>query len=537
MTAAVLTVAAVSFLAFRGTLGHEFVSWDDDVYVYENPAFTNLSSARVAWLLSSFYYYAYIPVTLLSHTADVLVGGMDPRQHHLTNVLLHAANSAWVLLLGWVLLSRSGAVGPAGSARSRASAIAGMGIAAVLFAVHPLRAESVAWVSDRKDLLCAFFSLPAAIAYLVYSSRRGKARAGRWLAASFALFVLAILSKSTAVAFPLVLVILDWWRGRDGAGRLREKLPFVLVAAAIAALSLALAPHTTPSYSVSHISGVEWLLFPFYSLAFPLYKTLLPLHLSPIYPRVGSEGMWLGLAAVAIVTGGAALLARRGRRAPLAAWLVYLVFLLPNIAGLGSGAQPVADRYSYLSTISLYLLLGAGIAAAWGSGAVARRGAAAIGGGALIVLLLGLAIPQASQWRSSVSLWEFVVTTFPATRDYTDAYVNLGVAYEQAGRRADALRVLEKAFSTDPANAKVLHNLGMISYLDGNRQRALECFRRETEVDSHPAQAYFNRALAAESLGLHDEALASMVQAARLGSKDAQEALNSRGIPWERATP
>jgi len=532
MTAAILTIAAIAFFTFRETLGHGFVSWDDDVYVYENPAFTRLSAQAVGLLLSSFYYYAFIPATLLSHAVDVLVWGMNPHGHHLTNVLLHAVNTAWVLALGVLLLRFSRRRGSTEPVRDRTSAIFGMGIAAVLFAVHPLRAESVSWISDRKDLLCTFFSLPATMAYLIYSDRRGTANAGRWLLTSFLLFVLAVLSKATAVAFPIVLLLLDWFRQRDDGGRFREKIPFLLVAAAVAALSLALSPHTKPSYAASHLTRIEGMLFPFYCLSFPLYKTLLPFHLGPIYPRIGFEWMIASLAVVGAFTTVGARLASKSRKSLLLAWLVYLLLLIPNVAGLSSGAQPVADRYSYLSTIALYLLLGAALSAGWERGGVARRVSIALSGGALAVLLVSLTIPQAAHWRSSTSLWEFVVAEFPVKRDYTDAYINLGVAYGQVGRRAEALGVLGKAVAMDPDNPKVLHNLGVISYHDGKRQEALECFRRACEVDPHPALAYFNRALVSEELGLYDEALASMVQAARLGSRDAQAALRSRGIPW-----
>lgn len=530
IAAAALIVASIAFLAFRHTLGHEFVSWDDDVYVYENPALVKLSAEGTWALATSFYYFAYIPVTMLSHAFDVLLWGMNPRGHHLTNVLLHAANALWVLILGTALLRLSSRrVAP--PSRGRWAALLGMGIAAILFAVHPLRAESVSWVSDRKDLLCTFFALPGVIAYVVHSARGDATPGRRWLVASFFLFVLAVLSKSTAVGLPIVLLLLDWLGGRRGGAILREKVPFFIVSAAVAAISMILSPHERPSYSVSHLTGLDALLFPFYSLSFPLFKTLAPLGLGPLYPRVGLEWMIAGLLAVTAITAAAAVLAKRGRKGMLVAWLVYLVLLAPNIAGLGSGMQPVADRYSYLSTLSLYLLLGAATSAVWERGGK-RRLAVAVCGAALAVIFVLQTVPQAARWRSSIALWEFVVSNFPARRDYTDAYVNLGAAYAQAGRRAEASAVLDKALVLDPANPKALYNLGVISYFEGRLEKALACFRRASEVDPHPATAYFNRALVSEELGFHDEAFDSMVRAARLGSKDAQEALTSRGVRW-----
>jgi protein O-mannosyl-transferase len=465
----------------------------------------------------------------------VLLWGMNPHGHHLTNVVLHAANAAWIFLLGTLLLRfHRDRISSAPRARDRSWALIGTGLAAILFAVHPLRAESVSWVSDRKDLLCAFFLVPAAMAYVVHSHRRGSASSQRWLLASFLLFVMAVLSKATAVAFPIVLLLLDWLGGRLDKRLLTEKIPFLLVSLVVAVLSLAMtsAPDTTRAYAVSHLTGLETILFPFFSLAFPLYKTLAPVHLGPIYPRVGLEWMIAGLAVVVSATSACVVLAMRGRKGVLVAWLTYLLLLIPSVAGLSSGMQPVADRYSYLSTISLWVLLGVALSSALEGGGIKRRLIVGLCGGTLAAVLLSLTIPQAARWRSSIALWEFVVAEFPAKRDYADAYLNLGAAYSQAGRRAEALAILDKAAAMDPDNVKVLYNLGIVSHFEGRRQKALTCLRRVTALDPRDAVAFYNRALFSEELGFYDESLSSMVQAARLGYKDAQEALTSRGIPW-----
>ena len=252
LAASVVALATISL--YSATLGHKFVNWDDDAYVYANPTVQSLSPRAVARLFSSFYYYAYIPVTMLSHAADVAMWGMKPRGHHLTNVLLHTANAVWVLFLGLALIAsrrgtraRPGAPGPA--TRHEVAAAIGMSVAAVLFSVHPLRAESVSWVSDRKDLLCAFVFLPGVLAYLQHASRRGTSGARPWYVASFVLFLLASLSKLIATMFPAVLLLLDWlWLERpphhakalynyaivlDQLGRHEEAIPAMIRAARI----------------------------------------------------------------------------------------------------------------------------------------------------------------------------------------------------------------------------------------------------------------------------------------------------------------
>jgi tetratricopeptide (TPR) repeat protein len=515
-------------MAFYGAIGHDFVNWDDDVYVYANPIIQSLSPQRIWWIVSHFYYYAYIPVTLLSHAMDVALWGMHPHGHHLTNVLLHGANAAWILVLGRLLL------------RARPSALIGMSIAAILFAIHPLRAESVSWVSDRKDLLCAFFLLPSVISYIKYSSARGTSQGRRWYLASLLLFVLAVLSKSIAVALPVVLLLLDWLgpgqeeRNSKWQKLIREKAPFFLVSLVLTVLSVAMvSPVGKRAYAVSHLSGIEPSLFPFYSLSFSLYKTLLPIHLSPIYPRVGLEWMIAGLVIVIAITGVCVFHARRGRKWMLLAWLTYLLLLVPNVVGLSSGMQPVADRYSYLSTISLFVLLGAGISAALERGGRKRRLTVAACCGALAAIFIGLTVTQVSRWKSSSSLWEYVVAKFPPRPDYTDAYLNLSAAYVQELRPQEARMILERAGRINPENAEVFYNLGVISSDEGDARAAVEFYLRATKLDPLHAKGFYNLALAYDRLGMNAEAIAAMVQAARLGLREAQEALSSRGITWK----
>jgi protein O-mannosyl-transferase len=536
LAAAMAVVGVVAFLVFRGTLGHGFVNWDDGIYVYENPALRHLSSQTIAWFFTHFYYFAYIPVTLSSYAFDVFAWGAGPHGHHLVNVLLHAANAAWIVFLGvmlsdWMVASRASGRA-SGAAGGRAGAIWGIAAAALLWAVHPLRAESVAWISDRKDLLCAFFLLPATIAYAMYALGEGARRRGLWLTVSFALFLLAALSKANAVVFPVALLLLDWLNGRKGWKLLVEKIPFFLLAAAVGGLTLAMTPHTRPTTTVAQLTGAGRALLPFHSLAYSLFQTVAPARLSPIYPSARLGWSLAAFAVLAAISLLAVARARRGRKGLLAAWLAYLVVLAPNVIGVGSGLQPVADRYSYLATIPLFVLVGIGVAAVWERAGTARRAALGAVLACAVVLLGSLAARQAGVWRSSQSLWEYVIRESPPRADYVDAYVNLSAAYDREGKRAEARRVLERAAAVDPRSAKVQYNLGIVSYFLGDRPRALACLRRATELDSTDAMAFYNRALISGEAGYVEESVASMTRAARMGLKDAQEALHNRGLSW-----
>jgi tetratricopeptide (TPR) repeat protein len=543
-----LIVAAAAVAVFFKSLDHQFVNWDDDVYVTANPVIQPLSPQRIGSIFSSFYYYAYIPITILSHAVDVALWGLKPRGHHLTNVLLHAANAVWVFLLGLALLRRAPGRGddaPAGRGKTARPVgandlplVIGAFVAAVLFAVHPLRAESVSWISDRKDLLCAFFFLPAVAAYVTYASRRSRPEGRPWYLASFVLFLLAVLSKSIAVVFPALALLLDWLWIRERTVRparlVLEKVPFLLVSLVLAALSLAMSPdgNGKRAYAIADLTRLEMVLFPFYSLTFSLYKTLLPIHLQPIYPRVGLGWMVAGLVVVLALTALCVFQAKRGRKAMLLAWLSYLLLLVPNVAGLSSGMQPVADRYSYLSTIGLYILVGAAVAWGWEKGSGKGRLALAVCSAALLLVFARATVSQAAHWKSSTSLWEHVIASAPPKRDYVDAYLNLGTAYAEERRPIEAREILERALAIDPANAEVLYNLGILSYMEGNAPKALEFFRHATRADPRHERAFYNLAIVSDELRRDEEAIAAMIQAARLGNPDAQDALRSRGIPW-----
>ena len=478
------------------------MNWDDDVYVTANPLLHPLTLGRVAWIFSHVYFFAYIPVTLMSHASDVAAWGLDPRGHHLTNVLLHALNAILLLRVG-LLLAR----------RADTAAVIGMSIAALLFAAHPLRAESVSWISDRKDLLCAFLLLLSFGAYL-----------RRWTAAPLLLFLLAALSKSAAIGFPFLLVLTDaLWLKRRG---LLRTLPFFLVSAVLAAISLTQASQPKQAYEVTRLTPAESALVPFHALGFAIQKTLLPLGLSPIYPEADMGAMLLASALLLAITILCILAWRRGHPAPALAWSSYLILLAPNLAGLGSGMQPVADRYSYLSTIGLFLLAGGGITLLWIRGG-AIRVVGVVGCLTVLVLYARSTSADSARWKSSIRLWESVVAGKPPRRDYAGAYLNLGAAYAEGGRTAEAKAVLERAVRVDPTNAGALRNLGLLEYSGGNREKAADLLARATRADPRDARAFYNLAVVLDELGRGEEAVAAMKESAQLGNPEARAAMES----------
>ena len=403
----------------------------------------------------------WIPVTWLTFSLDHALWGMDAFGYHLTNILLHAANAALFYLLALRLLRL-------GSPASRAGAI-GLGaiVAALFFAVHPLRVESVAWVTERRDVLSALFYLLTVLAYLRACAVHGPPRR-RWLLASLGAYALGLLSKSLIMSLPFVLLVLDVYPLRRARGNWRrvllEKLPYLLLAIAAAVISVLVVIAKVGLTSPSAYPPPARAAMALYGLAFYLGKTLAPVLLSPMYElpaRVEPTSLrFLAPALVAVGLTVGLLLARRSWPAALAVWLVYGLTLAPVSGIVHNGPQLVADRYSYLSCLGMALLVGAGIAAAVSSSTIARpvRAGVVLAGFAWIVGLTVLTFQQLPVWRDADEIWKRALSVEP---DCAFCYGQMGAL---AGNRGDldaAIAHFERVVALRPGNVHHRRNLGL----------------------------------------------------------------------------
>jgi tetratricopeptide (TPR) repeat protein len=375
---------------------------------------------------------------------------MQPRGFHLTNLVLHGIAVLLAFALARALLR---AARPPADDAGCAALDAAAAVAALLFAIHPLRVESVAWVTERRDVLAGVFYLAAVLVHVRGALRGGRGRP--WLVA--VLMLLSLLAKAWAVTLPAVLLVLEAWplgrvRGAAGdaqaAGRRRRALRAVLLLWIPASAALLLAAWAQQSSGAARAWGTHtpWhrLLQAGYGLCFYPVGTLLPLRLAPLYP-LGPEldpsepRFGLALAAALAVT-GALLLLRRRQPAWAAAWFAYVVIVAPVLGVFQSGPQLVADRYSYLACLPFALLAGAGLRTVIERDVAdhPRRSALLPWGAALLALaVLGpLTHAQAARWSSELSLWSHAVRIVP---DSYFARYNLAQSLVRAGRAADAL--------------------------------------------------------------------------------------------------
>ena len=445
---AAIAAFALGVLPFLGSLSGEFLNWDDRMALLENEAWRGFSLEHLGWMATSFHMGHHMPLTWFSWAADHALWGLDPLGFHLTSVLLHGLNAVLVLALADALLRRCSALAP----RARLAAALG---AALLFAVHPLRAESVAWITERRDVLSCLFLLGTLLAWL-RSSEPGARRAA-WLALALVLYLLSLLSKAWGITLPALLLVLDLLVLRRRAPPRREPwsrllgelalfAPFALASAILAA---AAQRHGQAMLDLEQLGPLQRLAQAAYGLcAYPL-ASLWPVNLGPLYaldPSGELGGAQIAALAVVILALPALFVLARRRPSVAGALISYAVLVSPVLGLAQSGVQAWADRYSYLACIPLAILLAAALAHL---AQRAPRRAPAIAGVslALLVLLGQRTWAQTRVWQDSISVWSRVVAVEPAS---FIGHWMLGVSLQEAARHDEAVAHFERALAQRP---------------------------------------------------------------------------------------
>lgn len=534
-------VFVVTFACFQPALSGQFVNWDDERLLVKNPDYRGFSGRHLAWMFTTFHMGHYHPLTWLSFALDHALWGMNPGGYHLTNLLLHAANAVlfYLLILALVRAAR-GEVPDGAAGRVRLGAAFG----ALLFSVHPLRVESVAWVTERRDVLSGLFLLLTLLAYL--RAARAESDRWKWHAVAWGCLLLSLLSKAWGMTLPVVLLAIDaypmrrWIPGRRRAVIL-EKLPYLALALGAAILAakaqegagaMALLERFTIGQRTAQAS---------YGLLFYVWKTLAPFDLHPVYLR-GADLSLLSakvlLSALAVLAAGGALFGLRRRYPAMAvAAFCYGVVVSPVLGFVQSGPQMAADRYTYLSCLPFAVLAGIGIGEAL---ACARRNAraAVLGASGLAVLLLGVGtLRQSAVWKDSVTLFQHVLRIDPG--NYL-AWDNLGAALTELGRQDEAMEAFNRSIRFNPRYHNAYHNRAQLLIQRGKIADALKDFDRCIAANPNWKVSYVNRALARHATGDTEGAISDLTAAIRIDPA-LQEGYLNRGAlhkamrDWERA--
>ncbi len=499
-----LLLAMLVWVVFGQTRQYGFVNYDDDAYVYENPIVQNgLTPEGVKEVFTSEMRGIHYPLTMLSFMLDREFQGMEPGGFHLTNVLLHAATAIALFL---VLLNMTGALW-----RSA--------FVAALFAIHPLRVESVVWITERKDVLSGLFFMLTIAAYLGYA-RRPFSIARHALVCLF--LALGLLAKPMLATTPFVLLLLDFWplkrwRGEGGCRRiLLEKIPLLLLSALSVAMTMgshaALDPHSDIG-SVPILWRVGNALVSYVAY---LRQMVWPTGLVPHYPHPGAAlPLWQigGAALLLAVISLTALHQRKNRPWLLVGWLWYLGMLFPVIGIthiLGEAAR--ADRFTYLPQIGLYLSL-IWLAAEWLARKQVRRAVPIAIATTILAALAATARHQSTHWKNSVSLWNH---TLAHTVANALARNNLGLALEDEGKVAEAIRQYEEAIRISPDYPTANNNLGLLLAAQGKTDQAIAHFRRAIRGNPNLAEPRYGLGAALARHGKTAEAIPCFAESIRL---------------------
>lgn len=482
-----LLLIAVIATVYGQVVGHQFISYDDRTYVTENAVvLEGLTWHGICWAFTTTIDANWLPLTWLSHMLDVQLFGTNPAGHHLVNVAIHCANA----LILFAFLSRM-----TGSPWRSA-------VVAALFALHPLRVESVAWVAERKDVLSAFFAFLAIYAYCRYAECPGVAR----YLVVILLFAFGLMSKPMIVTLPFLLLLLDFWPLRrlstdypanalsvpsvSLCSAIIEKLPMLLLSAVSSVITFIAQKNGGAVSALDHSSLLENLENALVSYVVYLYKLVWPTKLAVIYPFQAEFHWWqplLAASALVVVTG---LILWQLRIRPYLAtgWFWYLGTMVPVIGLVRVGVQAYADRYTYLP------LLGATIILVWGIAEMAKswlhqRAILIAATVAAIAVCAVTTFFQIRHWQDTVSLFRHAVAV---TENNYIAHNNLAAELIIRGEHVEAEQHLLEVIRIKPDHAGVYTNLGVVHMMQKRRDLAIKAYRSAIQYDPQDKVAYMN---------------------------------------------
>ncbi len=521
-----LFLIVATCLVYGQVLEFEFVQYDDTEYVTQNPQVkAGITSASIKWAFTSIHASNWHPLTWLSHMLDVTLYGLNPGGHHLTSLLFHIANT---LLVFFVFKKMTGALWPSA-------------FTAALFALHPLHVESVAWVSERKDVLSAFFFFLTLGAYHNYVYHP---TAGRYLGVIL-LFVLGLMSKPMLVTLPGVLLLLDVWplqradvahSPKDSHAIFRksvwwllaEKIPFFFLSGVSSAVTFYAQQHGGAIKSLAFIPFSSRIANALTAYTGYLAKMLMPFDLAFLYPHPIVIPGWKVGGAIMILASLSVLAVVKIKKNPyiFTGWFWFLGTLVPVIGLVQVGSQAMADRYTYIPLLGIFLWM------AWGwQDFVSRRRFShqitAFIAGLVIVLCMALTWRQAGFWKNSIPLFEHALEvtsgnfiahynlanvlakqgrteeavlhyhqTISINPDFADAYINLGNVYQMQGQTGEALSQYLQAVKRIPENAGLHYNLGLVYEKQGEIEKAIAHFQKAVVLKPDYEAAYFKLGLA-----------------------------------------
>lgn len=515
-----LAIITLVFLCFWPCLDHDFVNWDDAANFVENPHYRGLSLSHLEWMFTTFHLGHYQPLTWMTLSVDYMLWGMNPKGYHLTNLILHSGNSLLFFLLAITMMRII--VGQVASAKLLyASAMVG----AFFFAIHPLRVESVAWVTERRDLVAGLFFLLSLWAYARMSQAYEHQRARWWWTLAFLFFILSLFAKAWAITLPILLLVLDVYPLRRFPAHRRqillEKIPYVVVAVVMAIVAALAQQDTGATRALGTHTLPERFMQAMYGLCFYVGKTVFPYPLAPIYELEQKlnplEAKYLFCAVVVFAIFGVLLWQYRRWPGLLCAWLCYTIIVSPVLGFFQSGPQIAADRYTYLACMPWAIGVSVGMYRVLVANRIRPVMQYTCVGALLLflVFLSFLTLRQTQIWKNSLTLWSHAVQVSPQSHI---ALLSLGALREQQENWEEAAYYYEEVIRQYPTCVDAHFNLAELYEKRGFAAMAIQKYQHVLKLDPQDAQAHNNLANLYSDGGENDKAIIHYKKAIAIGA-------------------
>lgn len=527
-----LFVTLITFFLYFSALQNGFVNWDDNLYIYENTYIRSINTRLLYWIPEVIIWH---PITMFSFAIDYAFWELNPFGYHLTNNLLHSINT----FLVFILVIRLAVYSDSNNNVGKKSVITAL-ITSLLFGIHPLHVESVAWISERKDVLSAFFCLLTLLSYLRYKISNTIRKKVMYYALCLILFTLALMSKPMSVSLPAILLIIDFYplrldKKQDIKWIIIEKIPFFLLSlsAMLAAIWAQYAGGALKTFEVlplgTRIFTAVW------AYMFYLFKLTFPFNLAPLYPHPVKIDFFsfkyvFSFITFTIITFICIKFSNKNRIF-LSLWVYYVIALVPVIGLVQFGIHETADRFVYLPSLGPFIFFSLSVSIIF-ERYLQRFYKIAIFVVLVIVLIILMSVRTVRQigiWHNSIILWSHQLKLYPKT---AIAYNQRGMAFYDIGNYQLAINDYDMALKFDSQFEHAYNNRGNVYYKLGNYPQAIKEY--ETALDLNPkfATVYYNLGLSYSKIGNSDMGLLFYKEAAELGYVPAQNYLRENNILW-----
>jgi len=538
-TVIIIFLIAITLISYWSVQQFEFVNYDDDIYVTENiHVLSGITKETVIWAFTTFHASNWHPLTWLSLLFDYEFYWLNPAGYHWTNVLFHVSNT---LLLFLALTRLTGVLWQSG-------------FVAALFAIHPLHVESVAWVAERKDVLSTFFWMLTLYAYVLYVEHPDWKR----YAFTFISFSFGLMAKPMLVTLPFVLLLLDYWplkrslckpsnshmdfqqsctknaqgsfKNINVARSLLEKIPLIVLSIIASIMTLIAQQSGEAIMPLQRLSLIERITNAFVSYATYIIKMFWPVDLAVFYPHPGMWPVWQVCVSILLLAGISTYVWKLSDHPYLrVGWLWYLGTLVPVIGIVQVGSQSMADRYTYIPLIGLFIMI------AWGIPNILRqwrykRPVLFLSAGLVLLFLMICTGLQVRHWENSISLFRHAVNV---TEGNSTTINNLGNALARKGFLDEAILQYKEAIDLQPNNPYTYTNMGKVLMLQGKVKDAVISYSKALQLEPQHMKAHFNIGVAYSEIGYNSEAILHYTEAIKI-NPDFVAAYNNLGILYAK---